>query len=564
MKYLSLERPLGLLSCAFILSACCMDPTPDPKGIDQALKSRYISLGKPVTVKLDWSPETLDLTVSGRKLPVKLKGNEVTFTVPKSVKGREVAWGGPRELKITEKNNTAKGILKILGNVITNADEPNTLMIVTTMNQRQVKEFVTKGDVPKPITPIQLEPLNKKSSGGEAHNNPGYQHRATAYCGGSLVVLRYKEGDYEDALTVLDERAENDDRILGINPVGTWVTSQMPRYVPMNAIVEVNAQQPHQSNIKGKGQVIAILDTGVSNQSRGEFEKRLLPGRQFTKTKQDSPDIQDDYVGILKDENGQKMPEGKSIYGHGTQVADLAAGKTSGIAPEALVMPIKICNSKGGCRTSDVLRGMCWALNTAKNNYSLDDLTINMSIGADTGEFEKHALRVMVKHALDLGVNVVASAGNQWADYLANKEQLGNYKPKSYPAALDFESLISVGAIRKVLKSEGETSYLEMSTYSNRGTYVDILAPGSRVKAIDAKGNVETDNRGTSFAAPQVAGAVALWKQLYPDATPLEIKKKILETANTTRVQLTSEDAQQVTNRLLDLGSLASIPGRPE
>lgn len=577
MKRFNVQYSIGWLGCLFLLTGCQCDNG----GVNQTLKSRYVSLGKPITVKLNWKPKNPSLTVAGRNLPTRIEGNNVTFTLPKPAKNREVAWGGPRELKIIEKNNIAKGVLKVLGNTITEAEEQNTLMLVTSYTEeKDVKAFISqknkKNNMPQPINKIQLEPLGSEKSKSK-------DNQATNFCGGSLVVLQYKDGDYEDALTALDEAAENDDNILGINPVGTWVvsqTSEISSEIPMNAKKEVNAQYPHKSGLTGKGKIIAILDTGVNNASKvdavNEFGARLLPGRQFTKAKQNDPDVKDDFVATPRNEAGKSTDniDVKSIYGHGTQVASLAAGTQYGIAPKANILPVKICDSQGKCRTSDVLRGVCWALNTVHASDNLNNLVLNMSVGADTGDFEQHALKVMMEHALKSGVSVVASAGNQWADYLENKKQLGDYIPYSYPAALDLEDMIAVGAVRKldVIDGEGvrkangvDTPFvLTMAPYSNRGKYVDILAPGSLVRAIDANGFTESRNRGTSYAGPQVAGAVALWKQKDPSLTPAQIKQKIVGSANTTRVQLDAADTGQVTNRFLNLIELSPPVVEPE
>ncbi|RIH83469.1 type VII secretion-associated serine protease mycosin [Calidithermus roseus] len=82
---------------------------------------------------------------------------------------------------------------------------------------------------------------------------------------------------------------------------------------------------------------------------------------------------------------------------------------------------------------------------------------------------------------------------------------------------------------------------------------MDILAPASLVKAIDAYGQPCDNNRGTSFAAPLVAGAAALWRQKLPEASPLELQNKLLENAGLERVNLPEPDRERLTRRFLDL-----------
>jgi hypothetical protein len=99
-----------------------------------------------------------------------------------------------------------------------------------------------------------------------------------------------------------------------------------------------------------------------------------------------------------------------------------------------------------------------------------------------------------------------------------------------------------------------QTAALERSaSYSNRGPFVDIWAPGTNITAAWPLG-VATTNisststlpvyaynenanykqrciSGTSMASPQVAGVVALYLQLNPDATPAETKQFIINSS---------------------------------
>lgn len=69
--------------------------------------------------------------------------------------------------------------------------------------------------------------------------------------------------------------------------------------------------------------------------------------------------------------------------------------------------------------------------------------------------------------------------------------------------------------------------------YSYNAIKPDIAAPGASVSAVAGTGNGETAFSGTSGAAPMIAGAAALLLQSCPICSPMEIKSRMLNTAET-------------------------------
>ncbi|WP_168734909.1 S8 family serine peptidase [Deinococcus sp. KSM4-11] len=522
---------LGWMTLGSLLAACT-GTGPSPTPVTHPLATQYATLGKSVTVALDWSPQQPQVKVAGTALPSTVQGQSVTFTIPAptlSADGRATSggWGGPQPLEITDKRDVGRGTLNVLGRSSTEGAQPDTFVLLSAPGATKDQVSAFTAGLPVKVT---LFPLN----------GPGV-------CGGFMLVGTYTGKDFEGTLSELDRRAAaNAGVVLAVNPVGSWGIGAT--YAPMNAADEVAAPVARARGWTGKGAVIAVLDTGIGLQSTEEWGSRLLPGHTFTAAGEASGSA-DDFVGDTRDEDGTLITAG-AAQGHGSMVASLAAGSTHGIAPDAEVLPVKVCDTHGQCRTSDVLRGVCWALAYGEANLGGDfkRLILNLSIGGDTGGFEQDVMRVVLQQAIDLGVTVVASAGNQWTDYVRGSL----YEPRSYPAALDLGGLIAVGAVRKPADSRS----LEVASYSNRGAYVDILAPGSLVSAVDAYGQVRDFNRGTSFAAPQVAGALALWRQKFPTATPAELQRDVQDSADVTRVTVSAEDAAHLTGRLLNLSTL--------
>lgn len=164
-----------------------------------------------------------------------------------------------------------------------------------------------------------------------------------------------------------------------------------------------------------------------------------------------------------------------------------------------------------------------------------------------------------VEELVDAGVHVVISAGNSsYKHDLVSGVDYNNFFIKPFiftdPSTIYYhrgQSPYNDGAI-----IVGATSYLvhdvntdQKTQFSDTGPGVDIYAPGNYIMSAtsnvnefgEQSGAYYPDNRwkqsnisGTSMAAPQVAGVGALLLQLYPTATPGQLKSYIL--ANSTSV----------------------------
>lgn len=371
-------------------------------------------------------------------------------------------------------------------------------------------------------------------------------------CSGSLARIigdnPPNPNDFEDKgmqvnpelVYVVDEGSlENPPRIHHKIPIPTIRFPQLP----MNAAKVVHHSQD--KNINGKGTTIAVLDTGISKQEGDEFGHRLLPGRQFTERSQRNTRLSyltiDDFVM-------------KRVQGHGTQVANLAAGQAFGIAKGASILPVKVCDKKGKCRTGDVIEGVCWAMTQKKEQKIKGKLIINLSLGGSENTSNQSILKDIIFYGVKKNNTLfIQSAGNQWDDYLASGLPR-SYEPVQYPAAFNIPGLVAVGAVER-FKESGK---YKTSKYSNRGKYVDVLAPGTNVKSIDANGRT-TLNTGTSFAAPVTAGAAALIWQKYPRASVIEMEHLLKRHTNSSRMISPPKKAEKDRYQLMKLLDLTDL-----
>ena len=189
--------------------------------------------------------------------------------------------------------------------------------------------------------------------------------------------------------------------------------------------------------------------------------------------------------------------------GHGTHIAGTIAacsrtGTMIGVAPRAIICPVKAFDYNGSAYVSDIILGIDWCVRNKVN-------IINMSFGMQT---RSKALLSIVKHAVQAGIVVVASSGND-----------GKKHTIDYPAR--YPQTISVGATNKKHR---------IAAFSNRGTYVDIYAPGEKIVSSWIHGR-HHEMSGTSMATSHVSGSIALLLARKPFLSPAEVKTLIQKSA---------------------------------
>ncbi|HET7146596.1 MAG TPA: S8 family serine peptidase [Gaiellaceae bacterium] len=218
--------------------------------------------------------------------------------------------------------------------------------------------------------------------------------------------------------------------------------------------------------------------------------------------------------------------------GHGTFVASLAGGAVddgagiSGFGGDARLLVVKAGSASGSFTDADEARAIRYAVDHGAN-------IVNLSIsGTTTSTAERRAVSYAVRH----GVLLVAAAGN---DHAAGD-------PVEYPAAL-LQPVGSNGAGGAGLVVAASRPDGARASFSNTGSWISLAAPGQGVLgAVSAASSPQQYPRtdvpgstalygyasGTSFAAPQVAGAAALVWAANRALTAAQVASILKETAS--------------------------------
>ncbi len=237
----------------------------------------------------------------------------------------------------------------------------------------------------------------------------------------------------------------------------------------------------------GTGVTVAVIDTGVQL-DHPALQSSLVAGRDLVQ----GDDLPADTGNGLDDDADGTIDEGA---GHGTHVA----GIVHQVAPGALIMPVRVLDDEGSGTMWQAAEGILWAASHGAK-------VINTSFGTHGSA---GLLKTVVGRVTADGVLVVGAAGNDGKDRTM------------YPAAAD-------GALAVASVGPGDV----VSTFTNRGRWIDVAAPGETIHSAFAfPAGSWAANSGTSMATPFVSGEAALVLARRPAASPAEVTRVIKSTA---------------------------------
>lgn len=229
----------------------------------------------------------------------------------------------------------------------------------------------------------------------------------------------------------------------------------------------------------GQGVTAYVIDTGIRT-SHNDFGGRATSGY----------DVIDG--GAADDCNG-----------HGTHVASTIGGNTYGVAKRTSLVAVRVLNCQGSGSTSGIIAGIDWVVG---HHQGGQPAVANLSLGGGASTALDNAIARMTAD----GISVAVAAGNSSADAC-------NVSPARAPSA------ITVAA---------STSGDALASFSNRGSCIDVIAPGNQIPGAWSTSNTATNTiSGTSMASPHAAGAAAKVLQQNPGASPASVASTLNSTA---------------------------------
>ena len=287
----------------------------------------------------------------------------------------------------------------------------------------------------------------------------------------------------------------------------------------------------------GAGIRVCIIDSGIDSDS-AMYSTRIDTAAGF------------DFV------NNDNDPEDDA--GHGSHVAGTAVGGENlnvdfgcvglepfhGIAPQATLIGIKVLGASGSGSFSDVIAGINYGADQSPSGARCDVINMSLGAGAFSGTCDGDSAAAAANNAVDAGVVVIASSGNDGFNNAMGTPACGS---KVISVGLTFDDSYPS------CEFPGQTSFFwcfnppgcssnctddtpavdEISCQSNNSSALDVVAPGCITFSADKDNspNGIVGFCGTSMSSPHVAGLAALLLSADGSLTPAEVRQHIRDGA---------------------------------
>jgi subtilisin family serine protease len=311
-------------------------------------------------------------------------------------------------------------------------------------------------------------------------------NRIESFTSGGVTVFRWKILGQRTVPTVIRQlRAER--VVLAVQPNFLYFvreqrpasdrpqTSDTEGDPGQYALAKLRLPQAH-TLAKGEKVLVAVIDSGV-DANHPELEGMIA-------------------------ESFDAIGSGEKAHSHGTAVAGaiVAHARLLGVAPQARILAVQAFGPKeqtAEATTYSISKGIDWAMSRGAR-------VINMSF---TGPRDP-SIEQRMAHAHQQGVVLIAAAGNA-----------GPSSAPLYPAAYP-----------KVIAVTATDADDKLFTGANQGRHITVAAPGVDI-LLPAPERGYQVTTGTSFAAAEVSGIVALMLERRPDLGHDRVRKALTATA---------------------------------
>ena len=287
----------------------------------------------------------------------------------------------------------------------------------------------------------------------------------------------------------------------------------------------------------GAGIRVCIIDSGIDSDS-AMYATRIDTAAGF------------DFV------NNDNDPEDDA--GHGSHVAGTAVGGDNlnvdfgcvglepfhGIAPQATLIGIKVLGASGSGSFSDVIAGINYGADQSPSGARCDVINMSLGAGAFSGTCDGDSAAAASNNAVDAGVVVIASSGNDGFNNAMGTPACGSkvisvgltfdddYPSCEFPSQTNFTWCFNPPACTSSC-TDSSPRVDEISCQSNNSSEPDVTAPGCITFSADKDNspNGIVGFCGTSMSSPHVAGLAALLLSADGSLTPAEVRQHIRDGA---------------------------------
>ena len=325
------------------------------------------------------------------------------------------------------------------------------------------------------------------------------------------------------------QNLSNNENVESVSKVGEYQIHNAPTdslYSEQWGLKSINAPEAWQLIPQNSKEIIlAVIDTGIDYEhpdlknviyiNNGEI------GTDNFGHDKSSNGIDDDGNGFVDDFRGWDFVNKLDIIhselqddftdwdnnpfdenGHGTQISGIIGAEhnnigIAGVNPNIKLLNIRGFDKNGSGEEDDIASAIIYAVKMGAK-------VISMSFG---DEIYSEVLKDVIQYAYSKGVILIGSSGNSASDL------------PHYPSG--FNEVISVGSIQ-----ENDA----LSSFSNFGSTIDLVAPGSQIMTTSLDNTYKAVN-GTSASAPFVSGTAAILLSLKDDISNEEVKQVLKSTS---------------------------------
>lgn len=278
---------------------------------------------------------------------------------------------------------------------------------------------------------------------------------------------------------------------------------------------DINALAAYDEGADGSGVIVSIIDTGI-DVDNPEFAGRIHP---------DSADLV--VNGVAGIDPADARPGSGDLQDeddHGTPIASIIGAARDdvavhGVAPESQLLIFRVddnTNNEAGLLGAAISEGV-------ERSAAIGAGVINMSFGSDDPS-SRAAFRGVFEFTQSQDIVVAIAAGNTSPNGASEPDQ-------SALGAVDVAgpaTVIVVGAYNSF--SNGIASF---SDRAGEAQDIYLVAPGVQIPTtrVDTAVGATDPFSGTSAAAPHVAGAAALLRDLWPQLSAAEVVEILLDSA---------------------------------